>query len=813
MISERPEALRIKIRTESGKSYELELLRAAPVAADADLGIIDATGRHRNGADDGLHYQGIVAGQGRSIATLSAFPNGDVMVLFGSGDGNYNLGRLDDGSGRYVLYNDRDLKIRPHPECKTDDNGKVNEDRASGGMKTTRPMLCNRVRVYWEVANNVFVSKASNLITTRNYTTALFNQVAAMYRNERIELELTSMYIWTVADEYPQATSSTALNKFVQYWNFLGNSFNADLAHLLTRDNAGNGGGNGGLAYLDVLCNRAYSYAYSDIYGTFQAIPTFSWDVQVITHETGHNLGSKHTHWCGWNTGAGGGCGAIDNCATVESVAGCSTCSSTFLASNTSWKGTVMSYCHLVNGKGIDLANGFGTLPGNAIRAQVSAAACLDPLLRANLVTTPICNGSGTVRVALDPLNGGTAPYTYSWSGGAGSTQAINPVSAGTYGVTLQDSNRCQLPLSTYLGAKSVPGDAGLVHANFRLPACCQTTDNKLELRTNLTANMTSCQTVYWIRSDAPITSFAQARSHFDTASVTIAPSKSVSAAGAFYDVAAPASCQSPIAWYYTPVAVNKPRPADSFLATATVTAGLFNLGAQMGTSVSLPDQTSLPVLCDPSDTPTVAQILVTVSSYSGRAGKLSIMIRNAAGNVIYQRTGLPGNGTYLVTKDSIKTSMLEAMTVLAFDYNCATATTCTPSSVIVSASRKVRYSARPASMSAGCQQGTSIEVSFAPGACTKLSVENLSRVKSWNASLSPNPASSGVTLSFQDGSSAMSLDITDILGKRIGTYQFPAGAGMHSQQIDVQSWAKGVYFFNLRDASGNSQRMKLVVE
>ena len=32
----------------------------------------------------------------------------------------------------------------------------------------------------------------------------------------------------------------------------------------------------------------------------------------VITHETGHNLGSNHTQWCGWPGGA------IDNCYDTE---------------------------------------------------------------------------------------------------------------------------------------------------------------------------------------------------------------------------------------------------------------------------------------------------------------------------------------------------------------------------------------------------------------------------------------------------------------------------------------------------------------
>ncbi len=814
LLRDRPEALRLSLRTEAGAQYVLELLRSAPVPADADFGVIDANGRHRSGSDEGLHYQGIVTGGGRSVASLSAFPNGDIMVLFGTSEGNFNLGRLEDGTGRFILYNDHDLTIRPHAECKTDDNAIVNPDRAGGGLKTTRAMLCRRVRVYWEVAANLYAAKNGNIITTRNYVTGLFNQVAAMYLNEHIQMELSAMYVWITQDEYPQTSSSAALTKFVQYWNFLGNSYNADLAHLLTRDNAGNGGGNGGLAYVGVLCNPDFSYAYSDVYGTYNAIPTFSWDVEVITHETGHNLGSKHTHWCGWNTGTGSTCGAIDDCYTLETSTGCSTCGSTYQNSApvTAWKGSVMSYCHLV-ARGIDLANGFGPLPGNAIRAEVAAKPCLGPLLRAKLEATPICSGSGSMAVSFDPLSGGTAPYRYTWSNG-GTTQTISNLAApGTYGVTVTDSNGCQLQLSESLTARAFPGNGIAVPSTIAMPICCGSTTQKLQLHSNLTSNLSNCQGVYWLRSEVAPGSFADAKAHFDTATATVFPSKSVSAGGAVLEVTPPANCATPVEWFFTPVAVNLPHTADSFLATATANTAYSNGTTRLGSFVTLPDQTALPAPCDPADTPTLSQLSISVSGYTGRAGKMSIMVRNASGTVVFQRSGYTGNGTYVLSSDSLAMPMLEPMTIYVFDYNCSSATACTASNASVSASRKVRYSARRASMTAGCQIGTSIRTSFAKDFCTKLSVANLSTVDSWNASLAPNPASGSVTLRYTAGTEPLRIDISDVVGKRINAYSLAAGSGAQSLQIDVHAWARGVYFFNLHDREGRSQRMKLVVE
>jgi hypothetical protein len=815
LLSERPEAMSIRLKTESGTELRIELMRATPIPANADLGIIDAGGRHRNGVDEGLHYQGIVTGEKRSMASLSVFPNGDVMGLFGTAEGNFNLGKLEDGSNRFILYNDKDLKIRPHAACQTNDNVKLDEQRANGSTKTARYMLCRRVRVYWEISYNVYTSKGSSLTNTRNYVAALFNQVSSMYLNENLQMELSSMYIWTTPDDYPQANSTVALNKFVQYWNFLGNSFNADLAHLITRDNNGNGGGNGGLAYVGVLCTPSFAYAYSDIYGTVATVPTFSWDVEVVTHETGHNLGSRHTHWCGWNTGTGSTCGAIDDCYTIEAAACGTTCLSTFKNSDpvTSWRGSVMSYCHLVQ-RGISLANGFGPLPGNAIRAEVAVSSCLNPTLRASLQTSPICRGAGSVGVVFDPMNGGTPPYTYFWTNGASTQTQTNLSTPGTYGLTINDSNGCKLTLSTRLAAQPFGGNGVPVSPAIQMPVCCGSPAAKLELRSSLTTGIGSCQTVYWLRSEAPITSTAEAQQHFDTATVTILPSKSVSSSGALVNVDPPANCTTPVSWYFTPVAVNKPHAADSITVRTTSVSPLSNAtGTRLGSYTILPDQSSLALICDPADTPTLSELTITVSNYTGRAGKMSILIEDPVLNtVMFQRSGYAGAGTFVLTADSINGSMLGDMNISVYDYNC-NGTVCIASDASMTVSRKVRYGARKAGMDAACEVGTSIPVSFAQNFCTSLSVTNLNVVESWNASLAPNPANGAVNLRYTAGAAPLKLDVTDVVGKRITGLDLSAGHGAQAKQINVQGWAKGVYFFNLFDTQGHSQRMKLVVE
>lgn len=447
----RPSAVSITMQTADGRQYRLDMQRSNPLSTDANIGYIDLNGRHNFGYDRGVHYQGAVASSDRSLAALSIFATGEVMGLFANGEGNYVIGKLDDNSGRYILYNDKDFTVTPPTQCGTEDvAGVVAEDETGNGDKTTAPYECKKVRLYWEADFALYKFKQSSLTNTQVYLTGLFNQVQTLYRNENIAVELKSVDIWTTADNYDSSSSGAGLNTFRSRWNGKANNFDGDLAMLLARDP----GGNGGVAYLDVLCYKPNAYAYGDVNGSYLNVPTYSWDVMMVTHELGHNLGSPHTHWCGWNTGAGGSCGSIDNCTQQQSGSGCNTCPSTFSNAQpaSAWKGTIMSYCHLAS-RGIDLANGFGPLPGDLIRDNVSASTCLKSIISATLVTTPVCRDTGSVAVMFDtsvvPGNShfGVNPHQYTWSVG-GNTPAITVSTAGNYSVVITDSNGCTLNLS-----------------------------------------------------------------------------------------------------------------------------------------------------------------------------------------------------------------------------------------------------------------------------------------------------------------------------------------------------------------------------
>jgi hypothetical protein len=817
LFTTHPGAVSVTVSTETGKSYTLEMLRSYVSGDHPDMGVYDAAGRHATAYTAGLHYQGAVAGDPHSLAAMSVFANGEVVMLFANEEGNFVIGKLEDGSGKYIFYNDRNLHGRSPAPCATlDPPAGVTAQEGIRNGKAAKALLCNKVRFYWEVAYQFYTYKGSNVTTVQNYATALFNQFQAMYANEKIAVELASMYVWTTADGYPVTSSSTALSAFRTYWNGLSSGYNGNLAHLLTRTTNNN---LGGIAYLNGLCNQSYSYAFSDISGTFQTIPTWSWDVEVMTHETGHNLGSSHTHWCGWGTA--GACGAIDNCYTLESSTGCSTCSYQYdnSASTTAWKGTVMSYCHLV-ARGINLANGFGPLPGGAIRTYVGNAACLNAILNVQLSPAPICNADGGVTLTFASNNFGTAPYTYSWSTGAQTQNLANITNTGTYAVTVTDSNGCTASAAANVDYALSSGNG--IKPAVQMPICCNSYNAPLVLNANVPQGLSSCNTVYWLRSNAVLSTTADAQAYLDTTSAqnilksTNESSIANGTTGASLSIT-PASCNTTQTWYYTPVVVTLPHTADSFsYATTGSTAFMSYNSTQIGAYTNIPAQYGIPTACDLLDTPTAQTLTATVTNYTGRANKMRIIVRDSNNTVLYQSPAYAGNGTYSIPASSIPGNFLQSLQVLVMDYNCTvsgSSATCTSSQASVTATRKVVFGTqRPLKVANGCPLSPSLRVDFAPAGCTRLAVQ--AAVLANSLSLVPNPATNAVTMKFNLQQPAqVQWKLCDMAGRIILNGNSAYGAGAHEAQINLHEIARGIYFVNLSDGRGASERVKLVVQ
>lgn len=357
----------------------LSLKRTEILEKDFDLISLGKDGKKKRvDYNPGLYYTGIIKGKSESFAAVSIFENG-IMGIISDERGNFVLGEYEI-KGRndcYVLYNDSDMKIKSKFKCKigdmpdkfykTDDNikGHLNEQIQQNLQKLP-------VKMYFEADYQLYQDFNYNLNNVGDFVTGFFNVVAYMYQRENIPFTLKSIEVWTTADPYSYYEDS-----FTILMLFGGNSkddFEGNLAHLLS---SAHNYELGGIAWVGVLCQEFNNqdssgrYAFSNIEPDYNGFPTYSWTVNCVTHEIGHNLGSMHTHACWWplpnNT-----IGALDSCYYAEQ----GFCFSGRRASI----GTIMSYCHLWIGQGgsVNFNLGFGPLPGDTVRLRYNQAGCLD---------------------------------------------------------------------------------------------------------------------------------------------------------------------------------------------------------------------------------------------------------------------------------------------------------------------------------------------------------------------------------------------------------------------------------------------------
>jgi len=365
-----------------GENLQLELVKTDVLAPGFTLGTLGANAQENIPYQAGVHYRGIVRGHPNSLAALSVFDDG-VMALISDGEAVYQLGKLEDDPGKYILYRTGDLKAASPFACFADDDAVVPDDESAAG---DRGVGCKTVQVYFECDYKMYLDKGSSTTGVTNYVTGLFNQVATLYANENVGIAISQIYVWTSSDPYASyGSTSSVLNAFR---TTRGANFTGNLAHFLSTRNLG-----GGIAYLDVICFKNYAHGVSAINTSYQNVPTYSWSVEVVTHELGHNLGAWHTHSCNWPGGA------LDNCYTPEG-----SCSPGPPPSN---GGTIMSYCHLTS-YGINFNNGFGPVPGDRIRTQVQNAACL--------------TSSGTTPTGLASSNVTNSSAMLSWGAVTGAT-------------------------------------------------------------------------------------------------------------------------------------------------------------------------------------------------------------------------------------------------------------------------------------------------------------------------------------------------------------------------------------------------------
>jgi hypothetical protein len=317
-----------------------------------------------------VSYSGTIEGIENSFVSIS-FSNDKVIGIISTENDVYNLGAIKDNRGNetedYIIYNEKDLKIKNSFSCFTKDNltteytelirKSISEQKSKDASSTD--LYIAEIAVEIDFATyNIYNQNTTAAI---NYALSIMSAASAIYMKEvNVKLIVPYIRVWSTTDPYTGTNSGDLLDQFASEWTTNQQSVQRTLAHMITR-RAGN---MGGIAWVNVLCASTAGgngYAFSNVSASLVPLPTYSWDAMVVSHETGHNFGSNHTHNCSWPGGI------IDSCYTPEG--GC------YNGPQVSAIGTIMSYCHL-NGS-ISLVKGFGPYPKALIRSRSESSGCL----------------------------------------------------------------------------------------------------------------------------------------------------------------------------------------------------------------------------------------------------------------------------------------------------------------------------------------------------------------------------------------------------------------------------------------------------
>ena len=297
-----------------------------------------------------------------SIGTLLLFDH-SVIVTYTFNQKQFEINNIEN---EYILFDINDFLYSKSFSCQVEDKKmKIYNNNDQKKSSISNPKCIELAVEVDNYTRNTFNTTTS----TTNWALAIIAGVSQVFDSDvTLNISVTTTIIWETMDPYASHINdaSNMLSALKNNWISNNGSISRDLVHLMTkRTNTGTGG----IAYLDGICNNSWGYAFSSDLNNNTSFnfpnPSYSWNLMVCTHEIGHNLGSEHTHWCGWPGGP------IDNCVDVEG-----SCTN----NPTAQYGTIMSYCH-IGGYGINI-DFHPIVINNALNPGINSANCLTILIQ-----------------------------------------------------------------------------------------------------------------------------------------------------------------------------------------------------------------------------------------------------------------------------------------------------------------------------------------------------------------------------------------------------------------------------------------------
>ena len=347
-------------------------------------------------------YTGTIEGEKSSLVALTISEDEIIGVISYQGI-SWNLEANPDKSKKssYFFYPEQQ-NVNHQLDCLDTDfeelQPTVIETYDPRQTKSSNSQMMSTVDLYIECDHIMYQSFNNNNGSVISYTAGLLNTVNSIYNMSNIHLNVTQIEVWATPDPYDAANAESSVELLNKFKCQLDGNYNGRIAHLLSTVNQF-----GGIANRRSSCPYDKPlYAFSRIFTSYDTnLSNYSWSVNVIAHEVGHNLSSKHTHACVWY----GNDTQIDDCANMLSVTNnkdtdcddvidnveeaegsdCLNPNNPILPVSPA-KGTVMSYCHAYGGIGIDLSQGFHPEVTNKMKNFIDNCLTTDVTVHCSIV-------------------------------------------------------------------------------------------------------------------------------------------------------------------------------------------------------------------------------------------------------------------------------------------------------------------------------------------------------------------------------------------------------------------------------------------
>lgn len=223
-----------------------------------------------------------------------------------------------------------------------------------GGLAGAADAPCRQARVAIDTDTEYLsVTFGGNTSAAAAYAELLFTAVREICSADlNLRPAIGYLRLWGTEDPWTATDMCGQLGEFRTYWEANEGGVSRHEAHLINGRGLG-----GGCAWLSAMCVN-YAYACSANLGGSFPYPIVhhdhgNWDLMVVAHEFGHNLGAPHTHD---QVGSPEYCGDND-------------CSN-------AWAGTIMSYCHGCSGGMSNVSMTYAQVSIDAILSYLPNAPC-----------------------------------------------------------------------------------------------------------------------------------------------------------------------------------------------------------------------------------------------------------------------------------------------------------------------------------------------------------------------------------------------------------------------------------------------------